>query len=51
MAALGFVEAFSKYGATLANPMWAVSAIAEDGSLVISCWGHYFRSGGKGVLL
>ena len=51
MANLGFVEAFSNFGAKLDNPMWAVSAIAKDGSLVLSCWAHYFKSGGKGVLL
>lgn len=50
MADLGFVEAFSKYGAQLANPMWAVSAIAKDGSLVISCWAHHFHAPEKGVL-
>lgn len=47
---LGFVEAFSKYGATLKNPMWAVSAIAGDGAIVISCWHHYFKKAEKGVL-
>jgi hypothetical protein len=51
MATLGFVEAFAKFGARPENPMWAVSAIAEDGSLVLSCWSHYFRSGGPGVSL
>lgn len=51
MSDLGFQQAFTKFGAKLLNPMWAVSAIAEDGSLVISCWEHLFRSGGKGVLL
>ena len=39
-----------KYGAQLVNPMLAVSAIASDGSIVISCWAHYFRAAGKGVL-
>jgi hypothetical protein len=51
MATLGFVEAFSKFGAKPDNPMWAVSAIAEDGALVVSCWAHYFKSGGPGVSL
>jgi hypothetical protein len=23
--------------------MWACSAIADDGALVISCWSHYFK--------
>ena len=51
MADLGFVEAFAKFGAKPVNPMWAVSAIAEDGALVLSCWNHHFKSGGKGVLV
>lgn len=49
-AALGFVEAFAKFGAKPDNAMWAASAIAEDGALVMSCWSHYFRSGGPGLL-
>lgn len=50
MSDLGFVDAFAKFGAKLDNPMWAVSAIANDGALVISCWAHYFKRGAKGVL-
>jgi len=50
MANLGFVEAFAKFGAKLANPMWAVSAIADDGAFVISCWAHYFKNGGPGIV-
>jgi len=51
MKSLGFVEAFAKFGAKPDNQMWAVSAIAADGSLVLSCWAHYFRRGDAGVLL
>ena len=51
MAELGFKEAFAKFGATPVNAMWAVSAIAEDGALVVSCWSHVCRPGGKGILL
>lgn len=51
MADIGFVEAFAKFGAKPVNPMWAVSAIAEDGALVLSCWAHHCKSGGKGVLV
>lgn len=40
MSGLNFTDAFATYGAKLANPQWAVSAIAEDGSLVLSCWQH-----------
>jgi len=38
---MNFTEAFAKYGAKLVNPQWAVSAIADDSSLVMSCWAHY----------
>lgn len=51
MSDLGFVEAFAKFGAELDNPMWAVSAIASDGALVMSCWAHCFRRGGPGSLI
>jgi hypothetical protein len=51
MSALGFVEAFAKFGAKPDNQMWAISAIAADGALVVSCWAHYFKSGGPGVMV
>lgn len=37
-----FTECFASFGAELPNPQWAVSALAEDGALVISCWSLYF---------
>ncbi len=40
MSDLKFTEAFAKYGASLPNPQWAFSAIADDNALVISCWAH-----------
>ncbi len=43
MSNLTLKEAFSEYGAKLVNPQWAVSAIAANGSLVVSCWAHYFK--------
>lgn len=43
MATLRFTEAFRVFGAKLANPMWAYSAIADDGALVISCWSHKLK--------
>lgn len=46
MPSLGFVEAFAKFGAKPDNPMWACSAIAKDGALVISCWSQYFKKSG-----
>jgi hypothetical protein len=51
MPNLGLVEAFAKFGAKPINPMWAVSAFAEDGALVLSCWAHIFKPGGKGLLM
>jgi hypothetical protein len=42
-------EAFAQYGAKLANPQWAVSAKAEDGSVVMSCWAHFFKPGDGGL--
>jgi len=47
MANMGFTEAFTKYGAELANPQWAVSAIADDGALVTSCWAHCMETIGN----
>lgn len=43
MSSLTFTEAFRAYGAKLANPMWAYSAVADDGSIVISCWSHKLK--------
>lgn len=51
MADLGFTEAFARFGAKPVNAMWAVSAVGEDGALVLSCWAHMCKSGGKGVLV
>jgi len=46
---LGIVQAFKTYGAKLANFRWAVSAIAGDGSLVVSCWDDHFRTVNKSL--
>lgn len=43
MAALTYTEAFRAFGAKLANPMWAYSAIAVDGAMVLSCWSHKLK--------
>jgi hypothetical protein len=43
----GYVEAFARLGARLANPQWAVSAITDDGALVVSCWQHLFKRRGR----
>lgn len=50
MATMGIVDAFEEFGAKLKNPMWAVSSIAADGALVVSCWAHYFRKSERGTL-
>lgn len=41
-----YSECFAAYGAKLPNAQWAVSAIAPDGSVAISCWSHLFRRNG-----
>ena len=43
MAALSLTTAFSRYGAKLTNHQWAVSALSENGELVISIWSHYLK--------
>lgn len=43
MATLSYTEAFRAFGATLANPQWAYSALAKDGALVFSCWAHKLK--------
>ena len=50
MARLGIVEAFARYGATLRNPQWSVSAWSPDGSLVVSLWEHHCRKGPPGSI-
>ena len=47
MDRLRIVDAFKRYGATLQNYMWAVSAIAPDGGVVISCWDSDIRTANK----
>lgn len=40
---MAFVESFRLFNATLVNPQWAYSAIADDKSLVLSCWAHRMK--------
>jgi hypothetical protein len=48
---IGISEAFRKYGATLNNINWSVSAWTEDGALVVSLWNHHNLKGSRpGVL-
>lgn len=50
MSDLTVNEAYAQYGAKLVNRQWAVSSIAENGDLVMSCWSHYFKTPEKGLL-
>lgn len=45
MARLTLTESFARYGATLKNPMWSVSAWTPHGELVVSEWAHHYRKG------
>lgn len=45
MRRLKLSEAFKSYGATRKNPRWSMSAKADDGSVVISCWEKLFSKG------
>lgn len=40
-----YVEAFKRYGATLTQPQWSVSALGKDGCLVVSLWQNYLKPG------
>lgn len=50
MGKLGIKDAFARYGASLRNVQWSVSAWAADGSLVVSLWQHHSRGGAPGTL-
>lgn len=50
MPKLGLTAAFAKYGASLLNPQWSVTAWAPDGSLVVSLWDHHYRKGAPGTM-
>ena len=43
MAKLNLSTAFTRYGAKLTNPQWAVSAISDQNELVMSCWKDYLK--------
>lgn len=45
MRTLNLSDAFKFYGAIQKNPRWSMSAKAEDGSIVISCWEKFFSKG------
>ena len=50
MASVGLKDAFARYGATLRNVQWSVSAWTPAGELVVSLWEHHRRKGEPGSL-
>ncbi len=48
MKKLTLTAAFIQFGAELKNPRWQCSALAKDGSLVISCWSDFLKAGQDG---
>jgi hypothetical protein len=50
MPNLTLVDAYAKLGATAVNRLHALSAIASDGSMVMSCTLPYFGRPARGVL-
>jgi hypothetical protein len=45
MATLGMRDSFARYGATLKNVQWSVSAWTPKDELVLSLWAHHSRKG------
>lgn len=50
MVNLKLAEAFAKYGATPANRLYSMSAIASDGAMVLGCSSTRFLHPSPGVL-
>ncbi len=50
MANLNLVDAFAKFGAKAANRLRSLSAVADDGAIVLSCTPPYFGRPARGVL-
>ena len=50
MASLSLVDAFAQFGAKPLHRLRGLSAIAEDGALVLSCAAARFQRPGRGVL-
>ena len=50
MKKYGYSESFAAFDAKLVNPQWAVSALTPAGSVVISCWYHYFGKSPDGAM-
>ena len=50
MENLNLADAYAKYGGKAANRLHAMSAIAEDGAMILSCAAPYFARPTRGVL-
>jgi hypothetical protein len=50
MEHLNLADAFAKYGGKTGNRLRTLSAIAEDGAMILSCTPPYFARPGRGVL-
>jgi hypothetical protein len=50
MTTLSLVDAFAKYGAKPANRLHSMSAMAEDGAMILGCWATRFGHPAAGVL-
>jgi hypothetical protein len=50
MKKLTLTAAFGQFGAGLKNPRWQCSALAKDGSLVISGWSHFLKAQPNGAM-
>ena len=50
MTSLSLVDAFARFGAKPTHRLRGLSAIADDGALVLSCLAQQFRRPGPGVL-
>lgn len=49
MSRSGIRDAFARYGATLRNAQWSVSAWTPSEELVVSQWQHHYRPGPGGT--
>lgn len=48
---MGISTEFKKFGATLKNVNWSVSAESESGELIVSLWKQYFQKAVNGKIL
>ena len=43
---MNYTESFRKFGATLRNKQWSVSAFNGQGEMITSCWTHMLKKSG-----